>query len=184
MLKLCGFAYVNDSDLIEDGATAEETLARMQNGVNLWEELIKATGGVMAPHKSWWYLVDFIWKKGKWTFRDAGAGKSLSAHDATGTVHNLTYLLPSEVTKILGVYMALISNDSKQVQYLKEKTSKWGDIIRAGHLSPTEAYLMAITTIWKTIEYPLATLNLSQAELKTITWPVYKASYKKMGVHQ
>ena len=79
-----------------------------------------------------------------------------------------------------------IGNNSKQVQYLKEKTSKWADNIKAGHLTPTEAYLAAITTIWKTktIEYPLTTLNLSREELKTITWPVYKAAFKKMGVHQ
>ena len=60
---------------------------------------------------------------------------------------------------MLGVYMAPNGNNSKQVQYLKDKTSKWGDKVRAGHLSPTKAYLAAITTMWNTIEYLLATLS-------------------------
>ena len=69
----------------------------------------------MAPHKSWQYLVEFVWNKGKWTFQDARIGKSLSAQDATGAVKDLAYLLPLEATKMLGIYMAPNGNNSKQV---------------------------------------------------------------------
>ena len=69
------------------------------------------------------------------------------------------------------------------MKYLKGKTTQWAAHISSGCLTQTDAYLAAISTIWKTIEYPLAALNLSMAELKTITWPVYQAAFKKMGVH-
>ena len=60
-MMFCGFTYVDNSDLIAEGNTGDTTLNKMQQGINLWEGLIKATGGAMPPLKSWWYLVDFVW---------------------------------------------------------------------------------------------------------------------------
>jgi hypothetical protein len=33
-----------------------------------WEELLEATGGMLAPKKSYWYLVDMVYCNGKWQY--------------------------------------------------------------------------------------------------------------------
>ena len=68
VFDLCGFAYVDDSDLIVTGESAVKVAHNMQNSLSAWEGLIKPTGGVMAPEKSWWYLIDFDWTNGKWSY--------------------------------------------------------------------------------------------------------------------
>ena len=30
--------------------------------------MIKATGGALVPDKSYWYLLDFEWKRGEWRY--------------------------------------------------------------------------------------------------------------------
>ena len=43
---------------------------------------------------------------------------------------------------------------------------------RASYLSPSDTWIALSTTIWKTLEYPLAALMLSDDDLKTIVWPI------------
>ncbi len=59
--RLCGFAFVNDLDLIADGDTGDLAHAKMQETITCWEGIITTAGGAIAPEKSWWYLVDFNW---------------------------------------------------------------------------------------------------------------------------
>ena len=181
--RLCGFAFVDDSDLIADGDTAEAAHLKMQETITCWEGIIAATGGAMAPVKSWWYLVDFDWDKGRWKFKNAGENRQLFAHDAENRRSALRNLSPSQATKMLGVYMAPDGNNTKQVEYMRGKAAVWGANILAGNLTQTQTYLATVSTIMKTLEYPLVTLDLSQEELRSITWPALKISLKKMGLH-
>ena len=181
--RLCGFAFVDDSDLIADGDTADICHSKMQATIKCWEGIIAATGGAMAPIKSWWYLVDFDWKNGRWKFKNGGEGKELIAHDKDRNPSVLHNLAPSQATKMLGVFMAPDGNNAKQVAYMRDKTSIWGSNIRAGNLTQTQTYLATISTIMKTIEYPLVALDLSQEEVNSIIWPALKPALKKMGLH-
>jgi hypothetical protein len=70
--QLVGFAFVDDKDLLRMGNLHIDTFTdvadEMQDGLDLWEGLIKATGGALVPEKSFWYLIDFKWSKGKWRY--------------------------------------------------------------------------------------------------------------------
>ncbi len=79
--------------------------------------------------------------------------------------------------------MAPGRNNAKQVDYMKSKTSTWGAYIQAGNLTQLQAYITTSSTIWKTIEYPLLALDLTQDEVKSVTWPALKPALKKMGLH-
>jgi hypothetical protein len=62
-LKIVGFAFVNDKDLLRASRPGKQTYFEvaqdMQKGLDLWEGLLKATGGALVPEKSYWYLIDF-----------------------------------------------------------------------------------------------------------------------------
>ena len=62
---MVGFAYVDDSDLIQSGNNPIEVLESMQALMNNWSSLMGVTGGSISVEKSWWYLVEYIWKKSK-----------------------------------------------------------------------------------------------------------------------
>ena len=40
---------------------------------------MEATGGVIRTDKSWCYLIDFVWKRGKWVTYDPEIGIDLIA---------------------------------------------------------------------------------------------------------
>ena len=44
-LLLVGFSFVDDTDLIQDGKDRSEALSKSQDALDLWEQLLCATGG-------------------------------------------------------------------------------------------------------------------------------------------
>ena len=77
--------YVDDCDLFQVGENPAVVLTSMQSVINSWGSLVKVLGGAMdASAKPWWYLVDFVWKKGKWTTTDPLLGSDLTAPDKFG----------------------------------------------------------------------------------------------------
>ena len=71
-LAITCFAFVDDTDLIhannDPSVDTKALIQEAQTGLKLWEDLIRVTGGDLAPHKSYWYLVEVIWKNGRWTY--------------------------------------------------------------------------------------------------------------------
>ena len=54
LYKLCGFSYVDDCDLIADGNSADEVHSKIQDMIQLWDDLMEVNGGAIAPDKCWW----------------------------------------------------------------------------------------------------------------------------------
>ncbi len=182
LFHLCGFAFVDDSDLIQDGESCPIIAADMQHAISLWEDVMNATGQAMEPSKSWWYLVDYSWKDGIWSFADGSMDKSLIAHDTDGTAVPLTRLKHDAATKMLGVYLSPHGDMKKELEYLREKAMVWSDFIRCGHLSKGETWVALSTYIWKTITYPLPVTTFSEAELSHIIWPILQVALPRMGL--
>jgi hypothetical protein len=70
---LVGFAFVDNIDLIQTGTdsleSSLEVLQQMQEGINLWEGLVSATGGAIKVAKITWWLINFIWEdNGRWRY--------------------------------------------------------------------------------------------------------------------
>ena len=71
-IRIVGYAFVDNTDLIQtskDGQTFVEVNEEMQNAMNLWEGLIKNTGGALATDKCQWWGIDFVWNDGKWRYK-------------------------------------------------------------------------------------------------------------------
>jgi hypothetical protein len=54
-LIIVGFAFIDDKDLLKAAKLGEhdyeEVVIKMQEGLDLWEGLLKATGGALVPEK-------------------------------------------------------------------------------------------------------------------------------------
>jgi hypothetical protein len=57
-LRIAGFSYVDDTDLTQSttpmATTAEEVLEKIQEGLNTWEGLVRASGGALSNDRSCW----------------------------------------------------------------------------------------------------------------------------------
>ena len=64
------YAFVDDTDIVHTAqdvyTTGEDIMRQMQTVIDHWEGGLRATGGAIVPKKSYWYLIDWIWERGKW----------------------------------------------------------------------------------------------------------------------
>ncbi len=65
---LAAVLYIDDSDLFHMAIrmpSDKEFLQLVQNATNDWAGLVHATGGSLKPQKCFWYMLSWVWKKGK-----------------------------------------------------------------------------------------------------------------------
>ena len=155
VFKLIGFSYVDDCDLIQSGTDPIEVLESMQSLVHSWGSLMEVTGGVISTDKSWYYLVDYVWARGKWVTYDTNTSVDLVAKDSNGENISLKRLLASDPSEMLGVWFTPNGDTTKLISHLKLIALQWGARIRLGHPSPAEAWKALTCTISPKLKYPL-----------------------------
>ena len=69
---------------MQSGVNPKEVFNSMQALINSWRSLTEVTGGSLSIDKSWWYLVEYVRKRGKWVANDAELGKDLIVTSPTG----------------------------------------------------------------------------------------------------
>jgi hypothetical protein len=65
---LAAVLNVDDSDLFhmtQGTPTDDEYLALVQRATDDWAGLVHATGGSLKPQKCFWYMLGWLWKKGR-----------------------------------------------------------------------------------------------------------------------
>ena len=183
LFQLVGFAYVDDSDLIQTGTDPVIVLASMQDLINSWGELIDVTGGALSVEKSWWYMIDYNYKKGgKWIATDAGVNLQLAATSSSGERVPLKRLHADEASKMLGIYVAPDGNKEALIKDLKTAAVSWGSKMRNGNSTRIEAWTALNTNISAKLKYPLPACTLDEKECKSIMWPALQAALPKSGI--
>ena len=181
LLKLCGFSYVDDCDLIADGATVKEVYTKLQGTLRTWDEVMQVNGAAIAPDKCWWYLVDFQWKRGKWKYHSPGAALQLQVRDKDGVHQSLAYMTHDKAMKMVGVHLAPNGKESDQVQVLREKTKEWAYYIRHSPLDE-EAIWIALKHLIQGVEYPLAATDLKSSEVGFIMAPALMEALPRANI--
>ena len=121
LFTLVGFAYADGCDLMQTDSDPVEVLSSIQDLINSWGNLIEVTGGALRTDKSRYYLVDYVWKRGKWVASDPEVALDLEGSDMSGDRKKLTHLRSNEAADMLGVWMAPDGNRKKLVMELKAK---------------------------------------------------------------
>jgi exonuclease III len=118
-INLVCFAFVDDTDLIHSKDRSfpnPQFLQQAQNALNLWEGLLHATGGALAPEKSYWYWVEVTRVRGKWGYAKIRQRPgSLSLRQ--GTIPN-TRLEVNQAKKALGIMIRPDGNMKDEVKLL------------------------------------------------------------------
>ena len=112
LFLLVGFAYVDDCDIIQSGTDPLTVARSMQRVIQQWGDLMEVTGGALNldPSKSYWYLVEYVWKRGSWVAADADIGGfngfDLMARNADNEWISLTRLQCNQASEMLGLFDA------------------------------------------------------------------------------
>ena len=186
-IRFVGYAFVDDTDLFasseHEEATGTEVAVALQKSLNLWEGGIRATGGAIEPDKSFWYLIDFVWHQGKWRFAmEEDCPAELTVRDLNGEIKVLKRLHPSQAERTLGIRLAPDGSWNEEFKYLRDQGKKWADNIRAAHLPKHLVRQSMLTTIMKTLEYPLAVTCFTKKQCETLMKPILKAGLSRSGV--
>jgi len=143
---------------------------------------MEVTGGAISTGKSWWYLIDFVWKRGKWVASDPHSNLDLIASDKNGDRIALSHLRSDEAAEMLGVWLAPNGDNKKIISVLKTAAVKWGGQVRRGNSSKDEAWTALHSNISAKLKYPLPACTLSERECKSIMYPAIKAALPKSGI--
>ena len=182
LLRLCGFSYVDDCDLIADGLTVGAVYRRLQTILTEWDHLMQVNGAALATDKCWWYLVDFEWKLGKWKYVSPLPTHALVARDKSGRIQSLERLHHSQSREMVGVTLAPDGNSKEQVQSLRSKTKKWAAKITKSPLEEDSVWTALQLTICKTVQFPLAATTLTPAELTHIMAPALMTALPRANI--
>ena len=153
-LAITCFASVDDTDLIhcnnDPQVSTQDLIKEAQEALFLWEDLIRVTGGELAPHKSYWCLVEVIWKNGKWSYAtekdipgDLWLGKATKEFPLT----LVDRMEANEAKEALGTQVRPDGKLKDEMKYLTKKIKKWIDAIRTRKIKPAEAWHCLKTTI-------------------------------------
>jgi hypothetical protein len=69
-----GYAFVDNTDLLRVLSALSQAgavVTSMQEALDAWEGGLKVTGGAIVPEKTFWYLIDFKWKQGEWSYKNS-----------------------------------------------------------------------------------------------------------------
>jgi len=178
------FAFVDDTDLIhvnnDPNVTTAQLLQEAQANLTMWEGLIRATGGDLAPEKSYWYLLQVVRKNGQWTYE--------SSQNTPGDLYlkQGTYKVKRkevhEAEEALGIQCRPDGNMHQELAYLKSKITTWCDSVRTKRIHPGDAWYCLNSTIMKTIEYPLMATTFTRQQLDQLMSPLLLTALPKARI--
>lgn len=183
------FAFVDDTDLPgadfrDANITSEEVMAQLQDSIDRWEGGLKATGGAIAPEKSWVYPIDFGFNDdGSWYYlQPEDIDFEFSVRDCNNIRTPLPQINPHKGKETLGVTLAPDGNDSDAVKHMRNQTQTWADHIKTGHLSAPNVWRALNTIALKQIEYPIVALNLSPKDCTSIMAPLLLTGLSRSSI--
>jgi len=113
----------------------ESLLQQAEPNVQFYSDLLEASGGALNLQKSYFYLLEIIWDKGKWRYKNnKNVINPMIIKQSKGT-STLEALNPNEPRKILGVTMAPDGSMKGQIHHLQCKTKQWGTLLSKNYLS-------------------------------------------------
>jgi hypothetical protein len=69
-----GYAFMDDTDLLRVLSALSQAgavLISMQEALDAWEGGLKVTGWAIVLGKTFWYLIDFKWVQGEWSYKNS-----------------------------------------------------------------------------------------------------------------
>ena len=181
---MSGFAFVDDADTVQTGElgeTTETVMEKAQEELNLWEELIRATGGGLEGDKSDFAVVNFQWRDGKWTYEQPSENQKLTVRNGDGEQEPLKQLGPSQARRTLGVWQAVDGNEEEQTDQMQQKAATWARAIARSSLTRQDTVMGVRTSLYPSLTFGLMATTLSKEQCAEVFKPIRQGALPKVG---
>ena len=182
-IKMAGYSYVDDADQIElnnEETIWENVLENAQSSLELWECLLRTTGGAIEPYKTFWVKILHEWKNGQSTLKKADHTEEMWVKNSSGIAEKIDQIEPHTARRTLGVWQAVDGQEDTQTKMLLSKIENWGG--NSAEMTKKESNTAMVSTIGRSIRYPLAATTLSSQQCKEVDKSFKKNVLGKMGV--
>jgi hypothetical protein len=167
--------------------TSEETLvAKMEEIIQFFLDVLQVTGGDLEPEKCVWYLISHRWKDGK--------PKLLQKHSShrgikifsrsTNTDSGVKRKIPNEGHRTMGFFMTGDGTCSAHKKVMTEKASLYAIAIQRSALWKGKSGLLYNSFHLPSIGYVTPATTLTQQECYKIQKPVVNEILPKMGIRR
>jgi exonuclease III len=190
VFQLVGFQFVDDTTLCHSSsapqASGAQVLAEVQEVLDTWNGLLRTCGGALSPQKSYWWMLDYKWLGGKWTYKSpSDLPGELHLHDPdTQQIEPIIRLPVTTAKKALGIFKSPDGNMSAQIKFLRSKAIKWSRTVRSTKLFRTDVWYCLNSTIMRTLEYPLLVTTMTKTQCDHIMSPILQAILPSIQVQR
>lgn len=162
-----GCVFVDDTDLYSMSPALWSialVVFQAQSCVSLWSTLLKATGGAIKGAKSFWYLVGYRCKHGRWEYdTDEMNSHHLLLTESDGSCTELERKSPTDAVRTLGVFHSPNGDHTHHLSQMRNRAYKWLNSIRNGHLPASLALMSYHQQLWAGLHFRLGSLSNSYA---------------------
>jgi hypothetical protein len=170
---------------ISELTLSEETLiAKMEEIIQFFLDLLQVTGGDLAPEKCVWYLINHRWKDRKprllQKYNSHRGIKIVSR--STNTESGVKQKAPKEGHHTLGLFMTGDGTCTAHKKVMTEKASLYATAIQRSAIWKGESGLAYNSFYLPSIGYGTPATTLTQQECYNIQKPVVNGILPKMGI--
>ncbi len=187
-VELACYAFVDDTNLIhsndDPNVSSADLIDEAQDALHSWEGLLKATGGALAPEKSFWSLVEVFCKNGTWGYRtQSDTPGNLQLYN-NGNPETAARIEVTKAKEELGIQIRPDGKMIDEIKHLRRKAQNWADSVRTKK-PPAHLVKYSLThCIMKTIEYPLMATYMTKKDTDYIMAPILQAALPLCSVQK
>jgi hypothetical protein len=136
-----------------------------------------------VPDKCQYTVISCKWENNEWkTMSQINSKVQVQIKDDDGITHAVEQIRSDHGELALGVKFSPVNNNQDEANHLWEKSRKWAELVRTGHLKRYEAWVGLETTIMNTINYAMPATTLSKKKLDDIMKPILEVWLPKSGI--
>jgi hypothetical protein len=162
----------------------EELVAKMQDIIQFFLDVLQVTGGDLAPAKCAWYLICHRWKHGKARLlqvKESHRGINITSR-ATGRISGVKRKSVEEGHRMLGFHMSGDGNCEAHKKVMPDKAILYSNAIRNSTMWKGESAVAYNSFYMPSLGYGVPETTLTKEECEDIQRPVVNAILPKMGI--
>jgi len=178
---------VDNTHLIITGQSNDERMvaSKMQQSLQLWHGLLKATGGDLVPDTCFWYLINFQYKKNHWKYKTwEDKTSNLQIPNQDGTMVTIPQLQANEACQTLGVCLAPNGNNEAEFQYMHGVATEWKNHMVTAKIPWAAADFGLQHVLFLKLCYPLLVTTFDKKQCDELLKPILLQGLPRIGVNR